>query len=316
MTDPFRLPQVFVLPRETGFSRLRAAVEGLGFRPVAAGPAVQPLIDGEPEVAAWEWPGGLPALYYSFNPVARLRLLDVATAPPRLRGVLAAMLHPLSGAAVREGLADTDDRRRLWAIWAAVETERLDLIHDIASIATTGSPTLREEAETALHRLGDLADLRLEALAGARLIAMTAAELIAGLGRPEDLAPHLATPADCESLFVPQIAARLAERLAARGWPARGLTARPVRDEDVFAAPAGAFRWPNEVSDRFPMGYRTIAGWMAPAPVWVGWRGQEPDGGRVQMDGLVLVEGRWRFFPKAFRLVEPLLPVLPGADRD
>lgn len=312
MIDPFRLPQVFVLPQELDFAQLRAAMSAIGFQEVPTGVQFLPLIHGEPELAAWEWPGGLPKVEYSFNPVVRLRILDVGTVPPKLRGVLDEALGHLTDRAVREILESSDDRQRLFGIWAAIETERLDLIYDIARIAETERGSLRDEAETALFRLGDLADLRLETQAGSRLIAISAMELLDGFSCSEVVRAHLPTAADCRELFVPEIAGRVADALATHRWPKRPITAQPVSPEDVHAAPAGLLRWPNEISDHFPMGYRTIAGWMTPSRIWLSWQGTEPDGGVVQMDGLVFSEGRWIFFPKPFRIVERLLPDMPS----
>lgn len=312
MTDPFRLPQVFILPQDLGFATLAQVIEGLGFRSVPAGVQTAPLIDGEPEYAAWALPKGLPAIQYAFDPVVRLRTLDVGTVPPRLRGVLDDALLPLHPAFLRDAMTSTDDRQRLFGVLAALKTERLDLIHEVATVAETARGALRAEAERAVHALNTVAEQRLQTLASTRLIALAAMGELDGLRTPEAVAASLPTEADCAALFAPQIAGHVAQAVAAARWPRQGITAQPAAVEDVHPAPAGLLRTPNEVADHFPMGYRTIAGWMVPGHIWVSWRGREPDGGQVQMDGLVFVEGRWMFFPKAYRLVEPLLPALPA----
>lgn len=311
MTDPFQLPQVLILPQELSFARLRQAMDAIGFADAETGVSAAPLIDGEPEAAAWDWPGGIPRVNYSFNPVVRLRVLDVGAVPPRLRAVLAEQLGPLHPAGLREALASGDDRQRLWGVWAALEAERLDLIHEIGRVAESARGSLRDEAERALRRLAELAERRLETRAGARLIATAALDLIAELRDGAEIRRYLPGAEDCAALFAPQIAQLLAQVVAARRWPTRGIAAQPAGPDEVFVAPAGLFRWKNEIANQFPNGYRNIAGWMNPSRIWLGWTGTDPQGTALRFDGLAFYEGRWVFFPKPFRLVEPLLPAMP-----
>jgi hypothetical protein len=308
MSDPFLLPQTLILRPETGFAEVEACLSGMGFSQAEAGTVARPVLPGEPELANWRHRGGLPVVQYSFNPVVRLRLLIVATLPPEMRGRIAARLDPLPSEAVPNALASEDDRRRLFGVWAAVETERIDLIHEVTRVHETSRAVLREEAEAALHRLGDLADARLEMLAAAQLIREAAMEVISGLGAAEALAELLPGEADCQALFDGGIAERAWQAVRQRGRPARGIGAPPATSTDIAVAPAGALRWHNELSTRFPRGYRRIAGWLEPSRIWLAWTGRERDGGTLFRDGLAFVNGRWVYLPKPWRIVEPLIP--------
>jgi hypothetical protein len=313
MNDPFQLPQTLILPPDTAFASVAACLKELGFSQAETGTVTRPVLPGEPELANWRHQGGLPIVQYSFNPVVRLRLLEVATLPPELRGRIAARLHPLPASAVPAALASDDDRQRLFGVWAAVETERTDLLHDLTRVHETARGVLREEAEAALHRLGDLTDARLEILSSAQLIREAAMDVFGGLGSGDRLAELVPDAGECAAMFHPSIAAGVLEAVRARGRPGRGMTARPASTADIAVAPAGALRWQNELSEAFPRGYRRIAGWMEPSRIWLAWTGREPDGGAVRMDGLAFVNGRWVYLPKPWRIVEPLMPECPGS---
>lgn len=314
MTDPYALPQTFILPRDLDFARLRRGMAAIGFAEIEIGIQAMPLIDGELEFFAWAWPGGVPQVNYRFDPVARLRLLDLAEAPPALRAVVAQHLRPMAPSALRPMLKSADDRERLFALYAARETERLDLIQDIGAMMESVQGALRDESEAVLHRLGDMAQARLEALTAARLVAQMATEEIDRMTLEEEVAELLVSPADCDDLFVPEIANRVAEALAGKRWPNRAVTAQPQSLDDVAAAPAGLFRGSGDINRLFPMGYRQIAGWLNPSRVWVAWQGHPPGGGQMLMDGLAFTGRSWVFFPKPFRIVLPLLPRFPQVD--
>lgn len=307
MIDPFSLPQTLILPPETAFADIDACLSGLGFSQSETGTVTQPVLPGEPELARWRFRGGLPIVEYSFNPVLRLRLLEVATLSPELRGMIADRLSPLPSQAVSAALRSEDNRQRLFGVWSAVETERIDLIHEVTRVHETSRGVLREEAETALHRLGDLADARVDMLGAAQMIREAAMDVLASLDTAERLSDLIPSADDCSALFDASIAPRVSDAIKENGTPRRGIRAVPVSPSQIVPAPAGALRWSNELSDRFPRGYRRIAGWMEPSRIWLTWTGREPDGAEVQMDGLVFVNSRWMFLPKPWRIVEPLI---------
>lgn len=307
MTDPFLLPQTLILPPDTAFADIEACLSGMGFSQAETGTVARPVLPGEPELVNWRFRGGLPIVEYSFNAVLRLRLLEVATLPPELRGIIADQLSPLPPEAVSAALGSDDNRQQLFGVWAAVETERIDLIHEVTKVFEASRGVLREEAETALHRLGDLADARIEMLAAAQMIREAAMDVLATLQSAEQLTHLMPDSSDCAELFDASIADRVSRAIRATGAPSRGIRAVPHSASEISPAPAGALRWSNELSDRFPRGYRRIAGWMEPSRIWLTWAGHEPDGGVLRMDGLVFVNSRWVFLPKPWRIVEPLI---------
>ena len=309
----FAIPQTLILPAETSFAEVRKVLETLGFSESESGIVSPPLVEGEPEIANWSWYGQLPVVQYSYNPVIGLRLLEVATVPPELRGEIAQALQPLPAEFVRDALRDKDERHRLYGARAALETERIDLIQEITALRDQTSGLVLDEIDDVLHRLGDLAESRLEMLTSARVIAESAMELIGALRDVDVLQTLLPSREDCAAVFHHSIADAAWEELAAREPPSHGLLAQPESADDITALPAGALRWQNELSEKFVRGYRMIAGWMEPSRIWLGWTGTEPDGGVREMDGLVFVNGHWAWMPKVFRIVEPLTLQPPQA---
>src|SRR5262249_40039438 len=121
----YDLDQSLIVAPDVGFGAVAAAVEATGLRPEARG-AGPPLIAGEPELASWSRGGGKPFVTYTLNPVAMLRVLDVATAPPPLRADLASRLKLLARDEVASLLDASETRDVLRGLWAARETQRTD----------------------------------------------------------------------------------------------------------------------------------------------------------------------------------------------
>lgn len=67
-------------------------------------------------------------------------------------------------------------------------------------------------------------------------------------------------------------------------------------------APAGMFRWRNELSAQFPGGYQGIAPLLDPHRVWLAWQYVEPrKASGMAFDGLVWVDDHWAWFPRPYR---------------
>lgn len=305
--DPFSLPQSLILTPDHDYASVRAVLIGLGFVEEAKGLR---FAARAPSSAQFAHPSGLPSALYTHHGPTGLGMLHLATVPPRLRGQIAEALPWITPSRLVELFTDPDPKLQLYGLWAAREDERVELIHAIRSLAARVTGHVRKEAETIADELTALAQTQLETLAGMRLIAEAALPLIAEFRDRQVMMDHLPSEADCALLFAPQIAEEVAKALKTQSWPTGGIEAQPAGVDQVFVGPAGLLRWPNPVSDQFPRGYRTIAGWMQPGRIWIGWTGDLPSGGTVRFDGLVFAEGRWIFFPRPWRIVEPLLPVL------
>lgn len=303
----YQLGQTLVIPEETSLETIASVLRSLGFEQAGTRAETAPFIEGETEIVDWTYGGQLPIVQYRFNPVVRLRTLDVATVPPELRARIAEALKPLSAEALRACLDSPEPRTKLYGLWAAVETERLDLSAKIEEMCECEKGLLREEACSARDFLANLASARAQVLLGARLVANAAMTFLQDLEGPAAIRKLAPSEADCHRLFDPLIAERIAE--GARHILEKNTRpiGKPARAEDITACPAGALRWPNELSDKFPAGYRRIAGWMQPDCVWLAWTGTEPDGGTRRYDGLSFVEGHWVLIPKAHKLVSPLV---------
>lgn len=301
------LGPALVLDPAVGIGAVDRAMATVGLArdpdPGRAEPAALPL------VASWSLRGGRPFAVWSFNPVADLRLLDVGLLPPPMRAAVAAALPLLTGARLQAMLADTEQRSVLRALWGLVALEHVEARPAVAALAAARSGQIGEAAARAAERLGGIERARLGVLAGLRSIAEAALPVIARLSDPQGLRALLAAPEDSAALFTDDIVGAVAEGLAASPFrPGRGVEPGAVDADDVAAAPAGLLRWHNGPSARFPRGYRLVAGWLLPEPVWLCWTVSTARGGRVSYDGLVFLGDRWLFCPRTFRLVEAALP--------
>lgn len=310
--NAYTLSQTLLLDPDLSFAQIAATLDELGWRRADAGPAAPPLVTGEPELATWTWGGAKPFCVYSFNPIARLRVLDLATVPPPLRAEIAERLPPLDSDELLRRLALAEPRERLLGLWGIQELELLDLTEVVAGLRVDPQPLVAEVAGEVLGRLEEVAASRLGALGSLRLVADAARALIQRLGDPTFTATLRPTAQDCEALFDPNAAALMGAALPeVYRHPPMAAPGERYPQLEITAATAGLLRWPNELADRFPLGYRDIAGWMDPSRVWLTWAwqtgpGVQP-GGAVRYDGLAWLEGRWVWIPKPFRALAPLL---------
>ncbi len=303
-----QLGQTLLVDPKTSFEEIADVLEAIGWTREDSGLAAAPLVKGEPELASWSWHGGKPLIVYTFNPVAKLRVLDVATVPPALRGLIAARLSLLQPGQVVGYLSASAPRQRLLGLWAAQETERIDLIKDVSRLKSDPERVVAEQSESVAQRIQHIAQARMDARASLRLLAESAAPLIERLGDADYVQSLCPTRKDCLRLFDEDLADDIAA--GAAKLYREPFTANPgdrYTELESTAAPAGMLRWHNELSNKFPQGYRSIAGWMVPDGIWMTWAVKSPEGGSVRYDGLAWVDDHWIWLPKAFRIVAPLL---------
>jgi len=319
----YNLGQTLLVAPHVPFSRIQTALLELGFR-LEQEPSQPPLLAGEPEFASFSWRGRKPFVLYSFNPVARLRVLDVATVPPPLRGAIFAAIPMLDDQGVNDLLFDPEPRRRLLGLWAMQETERLDLIPQTTRLHHDPERTVAEQAVAIGQRLQRTLQSREELMVNLHLLVEAAAPLIRQLDDPL-LTPSLKpTQAELAQLFDPELAAPLKRAIdQIYQHPPLARPGPEFAHLRITGANAGLLRWPNELSEKFPRGYRNIAGWMNPKHIWFSWRwtaeaDAPPAAPGAQFDGLVWLERRWIWLPKVFRLLAPILDAMseaaPGAD--
>jgi len=307
----YELGQTLLVQPDVPFQQIAATLQHLGWQPAETGQ--NPLLSGEPEFASWTWGGRKPVLIYSFNPIARLRVLDVATLPPAMRGLLSESLPLLQERDVDDLLFASEPRQRLLGIWAARETERLDLIPQAHRLRHDPDHSVAQQGRKLDERLQKILDSRESLLINLRLLAEVAEDIIRELDNPLYTRQLKPSPQDLHKLFDPAIAAAMIPEVDQ--LYASAPTADPGADYDqvaITAANAGLLRWPNELSDKFPRGYRNIAGWLQPQWIWLTWRCHDQPGqllpkGGAHYDGLVWVEDHWIWLPKAYRLVSAAL---------
>jgi len=309
--DDIQLGQTLLVKPDVPFEKISAVLSQLGWQQQQA--AQTPLVEDEPEFSSWSWQGHKPFVIYSFNPVVNMRVLDVATLPPVMRGAIASHLSLLDDDTVNTLFSSESTRERLLALWATKETERLDLIDDAARLQQDIEPAIAEQA-TAVHtRLEQINQARVEMLTNLRIMTEAAPQLIRLLPKPETVAQMKPTEADLAELFDESLLPVATKAVEAIYKKRLRVAIEHNTEIEVFASPAGLFRWQNMLSEKFPGGYRDIAGWMNPQPVWMGWTLTTPGGGVVRYDGLVWVNGNWRWLPKIYRYLAPYLMEQPEA---
>lgn len=312
-----QLDQTLIVHPATPYATIAAALTALGWqRDESAAPARSPVLAAEPEHALWRGQAEKPYLVYSFNPVARLRLLDVATLSPAQRGGIAQALPLLDKRAIQALFSAEQPGDRLLGLWAARETQRLDLISQAQRLAADSEPAVAAQGQQVAEALAKIADARLQVTAHLRLVAEAARKVISELG-DSSLTPYLCpSGGDCAKLFDGGLAKAMAQRAA--DLYQRPPTAAPGADYpqlEVTAIQAGLLRWPNELSEAFPRGYRHVAGWLKPDRIWLSWRYHaEGDPSRaVSYDGLTWLDDHWVWLPKVYRLMAPLVAGSPAA---
>ncbi len=302
------LDQILIVQPQCPFADIARVLAQLGWQRDPMDMAAPPLIYAEPEVATWSWAGNKPFVVYTFNPVVKMRVLEVATLPPALRKAVVNQLPLLSPDAIEKLFASDDIRERFLGLWAAQETERVDLIEVARKLTKDAEPVLAEQAQEVCSKLERINKARTELLVQMKIMSEAAPALIRRLNDPDFVQSLKPSRADLEQLFDP-ILVDAAEQAVHAIYTDPNLRFAAVANDvniQVVASPAGLLRWPNMLSDKFPGGYRDIAGWMTPKRIWMCWKLMHP-GATVSYDGLVWLDDHWCWLPKIFRYLTPYL---------
>jgi hypothetical protein len=303
-----RLGQTLIIRPEIPFIAIEAGLAELGWTRNPDDGTGAPLMDGEPEFATWTWQGRKPFVIYTFNPVVSMRVLDVATLPPALREAVAAKWPLLDERGIEQLFDAPIAKERLLGLWAAQETERLDLLHQAELLTRDPEPVIADQAREVCGRLRRLDESRHELLANLKILTEAAPMLIKNLSDRSyvrNLAPGQEDLTDLFDENLKPVLLRAVEAIYSQKLRVSPLA--PDAVVQAVATPAGLLRWPNLLSDKFPQGYRDIAGWMNPKRIWLCWTITTPTGGTVRYDGLVWLDGRWVWLPKIYRYVAPYL---------
>ncbi len=294
------------------FAELDARLAALGFRRTDDAPFTEDTIAGEPELAGWTR-GDDERLTYTFNPVVSLRVL--AATPSALAAL--ARLPLVDVAAVERLLGEREPRRVLLGILAARVLAATSLRPAIAALRGHPERVVRQAAEAAWAALaGDgEAAARADSLALLRRLCEQASPLLAELVGPDGAraAAQLHPRADD---YARVFAAAIAEpaRAAYEALWATLPRVEPMPDAAdltlrVDAAPASMLGSGNELSDRFPGGYRKVAPLLVRERIWLVWRYLRPgDAAGMRYEGLVRLDDRWIWLPKPYRVLCDILP--------
>ncbi len=301
-----RLPQTLLVAPDVPFTSIKKAFQELGWQQSNLSQTA-PLIEGEPETATWTWQGEKPFVIYSYNPVAQLRVLDVATLPPVFRKALCDAVPTLSDKEVDHLFFSDDIKERLLGLWAAQETERIDLITQAERLQSDSDSIIAKQAKAVTKKLRSISEARLQTFASLQMLVQAAPELIRQLDNAEFVASLQPSLSDCKKLFDEHIAQAAFDAMQSLYHPGMRLnTIDPAADIKVTATPAGLLRWSNELSDKFPGAFRDLAGWMNPSSLWLTWTITDPEGSTVRYDGLSWLDNHWVWLPKVYRDLVPL----------
>jgi hypothetical protein len=331
-----RLHQTLIIRPEIEFLQIENALERIGWKKALPTFSMSHCIAGEPEAMTWEWAGGKPFISYSFNPVAKLRVLDVASLPPQKRGEIAALIPLVNDEQLQHYFTSDNVRERLLALWTCHETQRLDWLSNVANLHNDSDATVSAESLRITEKLKDLAEHRTQVLATLRLVASAAEKIIHDIHQQREFI-HVLMPTedDCKALFDEHLAPAVFREIKKTYQTLGNLDIeKDFYHVEVMAAHAGLLRWSNELSDRFPRGYRDITGWMKPHKIWLSWAWIKPlekeekkektnnknDGDkkmpegtfsqskqRISYDGLAWVDDHWVWLPKIYHILSPLI---------
>ena len=300
------LNQVLIVKPSFSYQEIEAVLHRMGWQRDGLDLATAPTLANEPEVMTWSWAGRKPYLVYTFNPVVKMRVLDVASVPPAMREALAKELPLLDTRAIAKLFESDDIRERLLGLWAAQETERVDLLGPARLLINDPEPALAEQAKSVCAKLERIDQARMEVLVQMKIMAEAAPALIRQLSNSAFVQQLKPTRQDLDALFDPDLVE--AAYQAIEQLYSSPLAIQVPQDAEliVSACPAGLFRWPNMLSNKFPGGYRDMAGWMNPSRIWICWTQKQP-GASVTYDGLVWLDDHWCWLPKIFRALGPYL---------
>lgn len=299
--------QVLIIRPNFTFDELASVMNRMGWQHDSLELETLSIIANEPEVACWSYAGQKPMVIYTFNPIVKMRVLDVASLPPALREALANQLPLLDNSAVERLFDSQDIRERLLGLWAAQETERLDLIEHARRMSDDPEPTLADQAREVCAKLERVEQARLEVMVQMKIMSEAAPALIRQLHDPAFVQTLKPTHEDLLSLFDEGLVNAAEQSIHQLYANSNLLVTLPQGAElKVVACPAGLLRWSNMLSDKFPGGYRDLAGWMTPNRIWMCWK-VETAKTSMAYDGLVWIDDHWCWLPKIFRALVPYL---------
>lgn len=268
------------------FEEIAGWIEGGGWHRATA-PALPPLFPGEPEAAAWVWPGtSCVRVVYSYNPVIRLRSLDLTAVPASWRRVIVQGLVPLGVDDLLARLSG-DRRSRLLAVHGLTEIEAVEALPRLAE--RREDRELRAALEQAIEALARISVAQELAKTSAGTLATAVADAL-----PEALAPDLDL---LDALLADEVIPGV--RAAYAAPPDRP---RVVGRPTVEPVPAFALRSPGRWASLLAPAWGDVAPWLVDGPVWCAARF-----GGTRIDGVVAWRGAVAWFPRLPRVLRDVV---------
>lgn len=298
------LDQTLLLDPSHSYSVIQTTMKSLGWEEAPSSLATPPLVEGEPEVATWSWPGGRPLLGYGYNPVVHLRVLEAGEATPgqrqKIQEALGMKARPV------DLLKERDPRKILLGIWALRATEAIEARPLLLPLEKHPEAVVRQAAQSTGQDLDRKFQAREQVILGLAQVATQALPLLAQLAVGESILPLRPEEEDYELLFAPELKETLRAGYAPL-WENPPSLRSGYSQIEVHSATAGLLRSPNSFSWQFPGGYRPIAGWLDPGRIWLCWQYHDPGKSGVTWDGLAWQGSRWVWFPKPWRVLQGYL---------
>ena len=297
------------------FGSFDERIASLGFtRDMSVRPVTADVIPGEPELAAWTRGKG-ERLTYTFNPVVSLRVIQCGGLTTEETESLSQQIPLIDSKAIGQLLADANPRRMLLGLLAARILRTEEFAPVVASLTAHVDPVICRAAEATMEALafGAGATARQKALAVMQVLCQRAIPQLAALVGPDgprQLESMRPLPADFARVFRPEVseAAREAYEELWRSPPELDRLDSGELTLRVDASPAGMLAEENELSHHFPGGYRFLAPYLVPDRVWFVWRYlQAGEKSGMRYDGVVMLDDRWVWFPKAYRVIGEIL---------
>jgi hypothetical protein len=304
-----------VMDPDLDFARMKDSLAADRWRLVSC--STEPILPGEPEHATFERDAG-ERIHYTFNPVCRLRVVEVL-------GDGVTLQLPAAGKdMVSAWLASADERTLLRGVLAAQQMPDPQLIERVAALREHPRAAI---AEAAARLAGDLPrsesakkpgpgqreqQAKAQALVAIEILKQHVTPLLHALGQDADgsvTATLRPRPEDYALAFLPE-AAETARQAYETLWadPPRVTHVAPGSQLQCHVAPAGMLADDNALSWKFPGGYRAISPLLNPHRVWVAWKFIDPGKtAGMAYDGLVWLDNRWAWFPKPYRVLAQLV---------
>jgi len=304
-----------VVDPQFGFAQLDERLKGLGFaRDESIKPVTPDILPGERELAAWTRGNG-ERLTYTFNPVVSLRVIDGTGLGAGGMESVCRQIPLIDANGISRLLAEIDTRRVLLGLLAAriLRTQEVAplvvplTLHDEAIIRRAAAETVEALAVGTVATARDKALVLMQALAQRAIAPLSALVGPEGSAQVESMRPRAE---DYARVFRSDIVdATRAAYDDLWGSPPR---MNPLDSGEltlrVDAAPAGMLRDDNELSTHFPGGYRALAPYLLPDRIWFVWRYIAPgESSGMRYDGVVMIDDRYVWFPKPYRIVGEIL---------